>query len=89
MNRAPFGYVAVLVPVTVGLSATPPVPTGKVTFNGKSKMATVALANGVVTFTTSRLPAGSFKITAIDSGDSNFAPSKSNAIIQVVNPWFQ
>jgi hypothetical protein len=61
-------------------------PTGKVAFyDGATKIATSTLnSNEVATFTTSKLTAASHNMTAVYSGDSNFAPSNSNTISQVV-----
>jgi hypothetical protein len=77
--------------VTFTATVTPTVngagtPTGTVTFKRRSKMLTVKLVNGVATFATAKLPVGHWKVTAIYSGDTTFAPNKSSAINQVVNP---
>jgi hypothetical protein len=61
-------------------------PTGTIAFHdGATKIATSTLnSNAVATFTTSKLAAGSHNMTAVYSGDSNFAPSSSNTVSQVV-----
>ncbi len=64
-----------------------PIPTGKVTFkDGPTKLATVALTGSTATFSTSTLTAGTHKITATYSGDTNFNPHSSPALIQKVTP---
>jgi len=62
-------------------------PTGTVTFSdGSTNLATVTLdANGVATFTTTALTAGSHTITAWYNGDSTY-PQSSTWITQTVNP---
>jgi YVTN family beta-propeller protein len=78
---------------TVNLTATATViepgtgtPTGTVTFlDGTTKLGTETLnGSGVATFTTSTLTAGSHSITAAYGGDSNFTPSTSAILSQVV-----
>jgi hypothetical protein len=61
-------------------------PTGTVAFyDGATKIATSTLnSNGVATFTTSTLAAGTHYVTAVYSGDSNFAPSSSSTGTQIV-----
>jgi len=64
-------------------------PTGTVTFftlNGTATLGTGPVDNstGVATFTTSSLPAGSYTLTAHYGGDSNFMPSASGAVTEVV-----
>ena len=60
-------------------------PTGTVMFkDGSTVLATVNLASGTATFTTSTLAKGSHAITATYSGDSNFIPKTSSALTQVV-----
>jgi len=53
-------------------------PTGTIAFmNGAKQVATANLSNGVAAFTTTSLPAGSYSITAVYSGDSSFTGSTS------------
>jgi Bacterial Ig-like domain (group 3)/FG-GAP-like repeat len=61
-------------------------PTGTIAFyDGATKIATSTLnSNEVATFTTSTLAVGTDNMTAVYSGDSNFAPSNSNTVSQVV-----
>ena len=55
--------------------------TGTVTFqDGESTMGSSTLSNGAATYTISTLSTGSHSITAIYSGDANFAGSTSSAI---------
>jgi hypothetical protein len=61
-------------------------PTGVVTFiDGSTPLGTGTLnANGVATFATASLAAGSHTITASYAGDSNFNATTSSALTQVV-----
>ena len=71
------------VTVTSAASGT---PTGSVTFmNGGAALATVPLTGSSAGYTTSALTSiGSYSITAVYSGDVNFAGSVSPALTQVV-----
>jgi poly(3-hydroxybutyrate) depolymerase len=72
-------FTAVVSPQFIG-----PV-TGNVAFyNGSSKLKTLSLSNGSVSYTTSTLPLGSDSITAVYKGDSSFQTSTSNAVNQEV-----
>lgn len=62
------------------------VPTGTVTFKDGQKSATIALANGVARFTTSKLTAGTHNITASYSGDITFNRNNAKPLVQVVDP---
>ena len=60
--------------------------TGTVTFsNGSTSLGTGSLSGNSAGLTTTMLPVGTDSITAVYSGDSNFAGSTSNAVSQVVN----
>jgi hypothetical protein len=60
------------------------IPTGPVTFMvGTKVLGTAQLSSGKAKFTTSTLPVGSIKVTAIYYGDSNIAKS-SASVIQTV-----
>lgn len=61
-------------------------PTGTVTFfDGTTKLGTSSLnASGEATFTTSTLTLGTHNITATYNGDSNFEPSTSSPVSQLV-----
>jgi len=62
------------------------VPTGTVTLtSGTMKLAKVSLSSGVASYTTATLTAGTKSITAVYSGDSNFATSTSSALSQIIN----
>ena len=74
------------VTLTAAVTASKGIPTGTVTFqDGTSTLGTVTLSNGTATFTTSSLAAGTHSITAVYSGDSNFAGSSSSVLTQTVN----
>ena len=61
-------------------------PTGRVQFlDGATVLATVPLATGKATFTTSSLSAGAHTITAKYQGNATFAASTSTAVTQNVN----
>jgi hypothetical protein len=61
------------------------VPTGTVTFmNGSAVLGASPLVNGVATFATSQLPIGTNNITSMYSGDSNFPPAASSAVVVTV-----
>lgn len=72
-------------PVTFTVRITGNSPTGMVTFtdNGRT-IGTATLVNGVATFTTSTLAAGSNSVTANYPGDVNNAPDPET-VTQVVN----
>ena len=62
-------------------------PTGTVTFmiGGTTAVGTATLSGGQAAFTTSSLPPGSSGMTAVYSGDDQFASSTSTTLKQVVN----
>ena len=66
-------------------SGTP--PNGEVItfYNGTAVLGTAPLSAGVAAITTSSLPIGIYTITASYPGDTNFAPSTSPGLRQVVN----
>lgn len=66
-------------------STTTGTPTGTVTFKkGSTVIGTATLVNGVATFTTSALPSGKDKITAVYGGDGNDKSSTSAAVVVTV-----
>src|SRR5436190_1866230 len=75
--------------VTLTASVTSPVTgtlTGTVTFqDGAATLGTGTLSGGAATFTTSGLTGGTHSITAVYSGDANFAGSTSPPLVQTVN----
>ena len=61
-------------------------PTGSVTFyDGASSLGSNALASGTATLSTSALTAGSHSISAVYSGDANYATSTSATLSQLVS----
>jgi sugar lactone lactonase YvrE len=59
--------------------------TGTVTFsNGSKSLGIVSLSGGKAVLATTTLPAGTDLISAVYSGDANFAGSQSNTVSQVV-----
>jgi hypothetical protein len=75
--------------VTLSATVTSPVTgtlSGTVTFqDGASVLGTGTLSGGTATFTTSGLTGGTHSITAVYSGDANFAGSTSPPLVQTVN----
>src|SRR6267154_2610647 len=75
--------------VTLTATVTSPVTgtlTGTVTFqDGTSALGTGTLSGGAATFTTSGLTGGTHSITAVYSGDANFAGGTSPVLMQTVN----
>ena len=64
------------------------IPTGTVTFmDGTTSLGTTALAAGVATLTTSTLAVGTHSITAVYSGDANFATLTSSVLTQAVDDF--
>ena len=63
------------------------VPTGTVTFmTGSTQLGTSTLdSSGAASYSTSNLSTGSYPVTAVYSGDSNYSGSTSSAITLVVN----
>ena len=61
-------------------------PTGTVTFkNGTVTLGTATLGNGAASYTTTKLAAGTWLITAVYNGSTSFASSTSTVLSQVVN----
>jgi hypothetical protein len=76
---------AVTLQATVG-SQGPDAPTGTVTFKyGTYSLGHGTLDAGVATLTTRKLPIGTYSITAVYNGDTDFYTSTSTAVVQVVN----
>ncbi|HLZ70038.1 MAG TPA: Ig-like domain-containing protein [Dehalococcoidia bacterium] len=74
-------FTATVTPVAPGAGT----PTGSVSFSdGTTPLGTGTVANGVATFTTSTLTAGSHPITAVYNGDASFAGSTSSALTQQI-----
>ncbi|MGZ4198799.1 MAG: Ig-like domain repeat protein, partial [Thermoleophilia bacterium] len=71
--------------VTFTATVLPAAASGTVTFkDGATVLGTVTISNGVATLTTSKLAVGSHAITAVYSGDGNYAGSTSVTLNQVV-----
>jgi hypothetical protein len=71
---------------TATVSSTGPIPTGRVVFkNGSTSLGGRVLVNGVASLTTSKLPVGTFSITAIYNGDIESDKSTSPILVQVVD----
>lgn len=78
VNPLPFGTPETFTATVTARGAT---PTGTISFyNGTAFLRTVALDNGVATYSTDTLPGLSASITARYSGDSNYGPGTSNPV---------
>jgi hypothetical protein len=89
----PYILIANQYTITVKLASPVGTPTGSVVFMEGSKVAdptqsSITLdANGNASFNTSNLALGTYGLTAVYSGDVNFAPVSSAPIdFQIVNP---
>ncbi|MGB8541887.1 MAG: FG-GAP-like repeat-containing protein [Candidatus Acidiferrales bacterium] len=84
MNPSVFGQSITL---TAAITSLPGTPAGTVSFmDGTTLLGTGTVSGGAATLVTSSLAPNSHSITAVYSGDSNFAASTSSALIQTVNP---
>lgn len=75
-------YVSTLnSPVTFTATLTPAEATGTVQFlDGQTSLGVQPVSVGAAVFTTSSLPAGTHRISAVYSGDANFMPRRVKAI---------
>jgi hypothetical protein len=72
--------------VTFTATVTPSAATGSVTFkDGEAVLGSVALVSGSASHSTSMLAAGARSITALYGGSSQFQPSISPVLTQIVN----
>jgi hypothetical protein len=72
--------------VVLTAAVSPANATGTVQFyNGATLLGSAALANGQAQWATSNLPTGSDSLTAVYSGDTNYAGSTSAVVTQTVN----
>lgn len=84
-NPSKVGQAVTFTATVTSISGAPP-DGEQITFTaGSSILGIAALHNGVASFSTSTLKAGSHKIKATYPGDVNFQGSKSTSLIQVVN----
>jgi hypothetical protein len=73
---------------TVSVTATAGTPTGSVAFfDGSTQLGSAALSAGSASLTTSTLAAGSHAITAVYSGDTNFATLAGAVLTQIVESY--
>jgi hypothetical protein len=77
-----------LVTFTATVSSSQGLPTGMVTFKKNEELiiGTAALSDGQASIKYAFAGAGTKSITAIYSGDPNFAPSTSPILDQIVKP---
>jgi hypothetical protein len=84
LSPSNFGQLVTFTAVVSGLCGG--TAKGTATFkSGGIALGTAPLNGGLASFTTAAAPAGTDAITAVYSGDSNFAGSTSNTLSQVVN----
>jgi autotransporter-associated beta strand protein len=85
-NPSVFGQSVTFTATVTPTNGATGTPTGTVTFmEGNAALGNGTLINGVATFTSTTLGAGTHSITAIYSGDSNFASSASAPLAQTVD----
>jgi hypothetical protein len=78
-------YVLNPVIFTATLTSTAGTPTGTVAFyDGTALLGTEAMTSGIAIYQTSALLAGTHSITAVYSGDMNFATATSSVLSQVI-----
>jgi hypothetical protein len=83
-NLSPFSGVPVTL-TALATSSTTGTPTGTVSFyDGTTLLNTAPIRNGSATYTPSGLAGGAHSITAVYSGDANFAASTSSAVVETV-----
>ncbi len=76
-----YGQAVTLTATIAAISPGAGMPTGSVEFlNGTTDLGSGTIANGVATLATSVLPVGTNSITAMYSGDTNFAANTSPAV---------
>ncbi len=75
------GQAVTLTASVASTTAGTTAPTGMVTFTSATQgvLGTAMVTNGLATFTSSTLPAGSYTLTADYSGDANYASSAGSA----------
>jgi hypothetical protein len=87
-SATPYQAVPVTLTATVSDSSTGSTgtPTGTVSFyDSATLLGTSSVGAGVATLTTAALPLGASTVTAVYSGDSNFAASTSSGVSETVN----
>jgi hypothetical protein len=76
------------VTLTAIVSSTVTAPTGSVTFvDGSNPLGISTITGGVATLTTASLAVGSHSITAVYSGDANFASITSSTLTQTIEDF--
>jgi hypothetical protein len=88
LNPTAAGQPVTFTATVAGSTGSSPVPTGTVAFyNSITPLGTIHLnASGQATVTTSTLGTGSQTISAIYSGDTNYASANSPVLTEIVNP---
>jgi hypothetical protein len=86
-NPSSYGQAVVFSTAVTSAAGAPPDGESVTFMQGQTVLATEALSGGSASFTTSALPTGTNVITAVYGGDSNYAPSTSKAVKQVVSGY--
>src|SRR5262249_2412905 len=85
-NASVFGQPVTFTAAVSAATLAGGLPTGSVVLmDGAASRGTASPTNGVATFTTTALYAGSHALTAVYLGDGNFTGSNSATLTQVVN----
>ncbi len=85
LNPSLVGQAVTFAATVSSSGGTPPNGEAVTFYNGSSVLGAIPLSGGVASLTTSSLSSGTFTITASYAGDTNFAPSTSPGLRQVVN----
>ncbi len=84
-NPSTYGQAVTFTAMVTSSHGAPPNGETITFMKGRTVLGTGALDSGAAIFTDSTLPVGTSSITAVYSGDSNFAGSTSKAVKQVVD----
>ncbi len=86
-NPSVYGQDTTLTATVAAAAPGAGTPTGTITFSdGSTVLATVPLSGNTATLDTASLSVGTHPITATYNGDTNFLPSGSASLPQIVNP---
>ena len=83
-NPSAFGETVTFTAAVTSMIGSPPDGETVSFMKGTTVLGTGTLSGGSATFTTSTLEVGTTSVTAVYAGDSDFAPSTSKAVKQVV-----
>jgi len=81
-------FVSNAVTITASVPSPASTPSGTITFyDGAAQLGTSALNDGLATFTTSSLAMGTHSISAAYSGDANYRPAASSAVVETIQDF--